>query len=113
VAERWLGHDRRTNEGALFVGTVRDLGVQGPWTESVIKVGDGELSVEVRVLTDGLKFTTGAEAGVAGAIVDRPQERIAGYQGDAAQVVIAGFTFDPATVADIAAPAPQIDLQGE
>jgi hypothetical protein len=67
----------------------------------------------VHVLTDGIKFSTGAEAGVAGAIVDRPQERIAGYQGDAAQVVIAGFTFDPATVVDDASPAGEFPLSGE
>ena len=70
----------------------------------------------VREVAEALERNEPAEAAAvvgAGAIVDRPQERIAGYQGDAAQVVIAGFTFDPATVVDVASPPAEFPLSGD
>jgi hypothetical protein len=113
IASRWLKHDRRTNQGSVFVGEVRRLGMQGLWTENEIEIGTGEHHTVVHVLTEGVKFSTGDAAGVIGAIIDRPSERIAGYEGDAAQVVVAGYTFDPATVDDAPSPAPEFVLPGE
>ncbi len=100
VASRWLEHVRRKNDGALFVGRVRDLRAVGPWTECQFEVTVGDRRVAVPVLMDKLKHSTGDEAGIAGVIVTNPQQRIAGYEGDAPLIVVAGDTFDPAAVKD-------------
>ena len=64
---------------------------------------------------DRLQYKTGNEVAVAGVIVAEPHRRIASYQGEAPQVVIAGYAFDPSTVADSkgSAPGPDFELPGE
>jgi hypothetical protein len=57
--------------------------------------------VQIPVLMDGIRYSTGAEVAVAGAIVEKPKEKLAGYVGDAPQVVVVGYIFDPAKFADI------------
>jgi hypothetical protein len=100
IAASWWGYAKRQNNGMLFVGTVRELHVQGEWTECLMEIDDGQKRVLVPVLMDGVRFSTGREAAVAGLIVNEPQRNIAGYQGGAPQVLVAGYLFDPAKFAD-------------
>jgi hypothetical protein len=113
IAARWLQHTKRQNEGTLFVGRVRDMTAQGAWTEYHIEIDLGDQKLSVPVLMDSVKFATGAEVAIAGVIVKDPQQHLAGYQGDAPQIVIAGYAFDPARYANAdAAEAPAFELPG-
>lgn len=98
IATRWVQHNRRQNQGAVFYGTVRDLRAMGPWTECQVEIAQGDNTVEVPVLLDRLKFNVGREVGVIGVIVADPQKHIKGYEGDEPQIVVAGDAFDPSTV---------------
>jgi hypothetical protein len=115
IAGRWLTHESRKNAGTLLVGTVRDLRMQGRWTECDVEIAFGDESISIPVLMDRLEYRIGREVAVAGVIVAEPQRRIAGYQGDAPQVVIAGYKFDPSTVVDWkgTSPEPDFELQSE
>jgi hypothetical protein len=95
VAARWLQHERRLNQGVILVGRVRDLRPQGKWTEYIVDVPLGDSVVAATVLLDEVRFSAGDEIAVVGAILARPQQQLAGYQGDAAQRVIAGWAFTP------------------
>jgi hypothetical protein len=113
ISSRWLQHPRRQNNGVVLVGRVSDMQPRGRWTEYTIDVpvGDGVLSTPV--LLDYLRFTTGDEAGVAGVIVTEPQQRIAGYTGDAPQVVVAGDYFDPAAFSEqTSGESDEFDIEG-
>lgn len=100
LAARWWGYKNRKSRGAVLVGRVREIRVQGEWTECIMDIEDGEKPVQVPVLMDGVRFSTGDEACVAGLIVLDPKRQIAGYEGDAPQVLVAGYLFDPAKLAD-------------
>jgi hypothetical protein len=106
VAARWLQHARRLNQGVILVGRVRDLRPQGKWTEYVVDVPLGESAVEASVLLDEVRFSAGDEIAVVGAILPRPGEQLAGFQGDASQRVIAGWAFTPE---EFTAPAASAD----
>ena len=95
IAARWLQHERRQNNGVLLVGRVREIRPSGKWNEYVIDVPLGEDTVAAHVLMDKIDFSTGDEVAVAGAIVPRPQDHLVDYQGDASQVVVAGYAFTP------------------
>lgn len=111
IAARWLMHESRKNDGTLLIGTVRDLRMQGRWTECDVEIDFGNEHVRIPVLMDRLEYRIGREVAVAGVIVAEPQRRIAGYQGDAPQVVIAGYKFDPSTVVDSKSTAPEPVLE--
>ena len=106
IAARWLQHERRQNNGVVLIGRVRDLRPSGKWIEYVIDVPLGESTVAANVLMDGASFATGDEVAVVGAILPRPQEQLAGYQGDATQLVVAGYAFAPE---EFVAPQPTAD----
>jgi hypothetical protein len=95
IAARWLQHERRQNNGVLLIGRVREIRPSGKWNEYVIDVPLGEDTVAAYVLMDKIGFSTGDEVAVAGAIVPRPQDHLVDYQGDASQVVVAGYAFTP------------------
>jgi hypothetical protein len=95
VAARWLQHERRLNQGVIIVGRVRDLQPQGKWTEYIVDVPLGDGAVEAVVLMDQIRFSAGDEVAVVGAILARPEEQLAGYEGDASQRVVAGWAFTP------------------
>jgi hypothetical protein len=95
VAARWLQHERRLNQGVILVGRVRDQRPVGALTEYTIDVPLGESSVPASVLLKKASFTAGDEIAVVGAILPRPQEQLAGYEGDATQVIVAGNAFAP------------------
>jgi hypothetical protein len=96
IAARWLQHERRQNQGVVLIGRVRDLQPNGKWTQYTIDVPLGEGTVAATVLMDRISFTTGDEVAVVGAILQKPLQRLTGYQGEAAEVVIAGYSFAPA-----------------
>jgi hypothetical protein len=98
IAAKWWNYPKRHNSGILFVGRVTEVRQQGRWTECVVEISAGAGRVQVPVLMDGVPFTSGSEAAVAGVIIENPRQQIAGYQGDAPQAVIAGYSFDPAKV---------------
>ncbi|RIK85205.1 MAG: hypothetical protein DCC67_04315 [Planctomycetota bacterium] len=95
VSARWLQHERRPNQGIVLLGRVSDMRPQGRWTEYIVDVGSGDAAEQCLVLLDRIRFPIGAELAVAGVIIAQPQQRLAGYQGDAEQVVVAGFAFPP------------------
>jgi hypothetical protein len=95
VAARWLQHERRLNQGVIIVGRVRDLRPQGKWTEYIVDVPLGDSAVEAFVLMDRIRFSAGDEIAVVGAILPRPVEQLADYEGDASQRVVAGWAFTP------------------
>lgn len=95
IAGRWLQHDRRQNQGIILLGRVSDLRAQGPWTEYTVDVPLGDSVAAAKVLTDGVRFSTGDEIAVVGVIVANPRQAIADYPGEAPQVVVAGFAFAP------------------
>jgi hypothetical protein len=105
IAARWLTHESRQNQGTLLIGTVRDLRMQGRWTECDVEIEFGDERLRIPMLMDRLEYKTGSEVAVAGVIVAEPHRRIAGYQGESPQVVIAGYAFDPSTVVDAKATA--------
>jgi hypothetical protein len=112
IASRWLAHPSRQNNGVLLVGRVSDLQPRGQWTEYTIDLAVGGQVVQAPVLVDYLRFTTGDEAAVFGVIVTEPQQRIAGYAGDAPMVVIAGGYFDPAEFAQAPSDESEFDIEG-
>ncbi|WP_428307837.1 hypothetical protein [Lacipirellula sp.] len=95
IAGRWLEHPRRPNQGVLLLGRVTDLQPQGKWTEYTIETPLGSTVSVNKVLMDKITFKFGEEVAVVGAIVANPSQAIAGYTGDAKQVVVAGFAFAP------------------
>jgi hypothetical protein len=95
VAARWLQHERRLNQGVILIGRVRDLRPQGKWTEYIVDVPLGDSTVEALVLMDQIRFSAGDEIAVVGAILPRPKEQLTGYEGSAAQRVVAGWAFTP------------------
>jgi hypothetical protein len=95
IAGRWLEHARRPNQGVLLLGRVTDLQPQGKWTEYTIETPLGSTVSVNKVLMDKIEFKFGEEVAVVGAIVANPSQAIAGYTGDAKQVVVAGFAFAP------------------
>ncbi|BBO30927.1 hypothetical protein [Lacipirellula parvula] len=95
IAGRWLEHARRPNQGVLLLGRVTDLQPQGQWTEYTIETPLGSTVSVNKVLMDKIDFKFGDEVAVVGAIVADPSQAIAGYTGDAKQVVVAGFAFAP------------------
>lgn len=95
IAGRWLEHARRPNQGVLLLGRVTDLQPQGRWTEYTIETPLGSTVSVNKVLMDKIDFKFGDEVAVVGAIVADPSQTIAGYTGDAKQVVVAGFAFAP------------------
>jgi hypothetical protein len=111
IAARWLTHKERKNAGTLLIGTVRDLRMQGRWTECDVEIAFGDERVRVPVLMDRLEYRTGSEVAVAGVIVAEPQRRLADYHGKAAQVVIAGYKIDPSKVVDSKTSAPEANFE--
>jgi hypothetical protein len=95
IAGRWLQHNRRPNQGVILLGKVADLRAQGPWTEYTIETPLGDSTAVSKVLMDGVPFASGAEVAVVGTVIADPRQAIAGYEGDAPQVIIAGFAFVP------------------
>ena len=95
IAGRWLEHARRPNQGVLLLGRITDLQPQGKWTEYTIETPLGSTVSVNKVLMDKISFKFGDEVAVVGAIVADPSQAIAGYTGDAKQVVVAGFAFAP------------------
>jgi hypothetical protein len=87
--------NERKNQGVLFVGQVTEVRQQGKWTECLVETA-GASRIKVPVLMDGVRYASGSSIAVAGLIVRDPQQKIAGYRGDAPQAVIAGYMFDPA-----------------
>jgi hypothetical protein len=85
---------------------VQEVHPQGEWTECTVNMAIGDSSLQIPVLMDGLRFTSGAQVAVAGVIVADPQRQIAGYQGESSRVVVAGYIFDPARFEDAAVGAP-------
>ena len=110
VAARWLQHAGRMNKGTLFVGRVVSIVPQGQWTEFSMEIAFDDQRTVVPVLMDGVPFSTGATAAIAGVIVADPQRHVAGYTGKAPQVVVAGYSFDPAAYADAEAPSAELTL---
>jgi hypothetical protein len=51
--------------------------------------------VTTKVLLENISFSAGDEIAVAGAILAEPRGQLTGYEGDASQVVIAGYAFVP------------------
>lgn len=95
IAGRWLEHARRPNQGVLLLGRVTDLQPQGKWTEYTIETPLGSTVSVNKVLMDKIEFKFGDDVAIVGAIVADPSQTIAGYTGDAKQVVVAGFAFAP------------------
>jgi hypothetical protein len=95
IAGRWLQHNRRPNQGVILLGKVADLRAQGPWTEYTIETPLGDSTAVSKVLMDGVPFASGAEVAVVGTVIADPRQAIAGYEGDAPQVIVAGFAFVP------------------
>jgi hypothetical protein len=106
VAARWLQHERRLNQGVILVGRVRDVRPRGSRTEYVVEVPLGESVVPTKVLVENANLAAGDDIAVVGAILPRPQEQLAGYDGDAAQLVVAGYVFPPGDVAAYTSRAP-------
>lgn len=95
IAGRWLQHGRRPNNGVLLVGKVADLQAQGRWTEYTIESPLGDSTATSKVLMEGLPFNSGADVAIVGTIVADPRQAIAGYEGDAPQLIVSGFAFMP------------------
>ena len=95
ISSRWLQHDARQNQGVLLVGRVKDARPRGRWSEYVLETEFADGRLETAVLVDHVRFGIGREVAVAGVIVIDPQQRLAGYDGDAPQLVVAGAAFSP------------------
>jgi hypothetical protein len=106
IAAKWWAYDKRSNEGILVVGTVKDVHPQGNWHECTVEVTGTSPLLKVPVLMDGISYVSGTEVAVAGVIVKEPAQRIAKYEGDAPQVVVAGYMFVPAKVTEVAGASP-------
>ncbi|HEX6961861.1 MAG TPA: hypothetical protein VF175_08350 [Lacipirellula sp.] len=95
VAARWLQHAKRLNQGVVLVGRVADLSPQGKWTQYAINVPLGDSFVTAHVLMDRIEFSAGEEVAVVGVILNQPADQLAGYEGGAEQVIVAGYSFAP------------------
>jgi hypothetical protein len=95
IAGRWLQHGKRPNQGVVLLGKVADLQARGPWTEYTIETPLGDSTAVSKALIDGMPFASGAEVAIVGTIVADPRHAIAGYDGEAPQVIVSGFAFTP------------------
>jgi hypothetical protein len=95
IAGRWMQHPRRPNQGVVLLGKVTDLQARGEWTEYTVETPLGDSTAASKVLVEGLPFASGAEVAVVGVVVAEPRQAIAGYEGDAPQVIVSGFEFVP------------------
>jgi hypothetical protein len=83
----WIKSAHRRHGGVFFAGAITDRVERGPLIECQIDLGTVEpLTVLVpKHLVDQLGWSR--TVGVVGSLIDRPAERIAGYDGLATQVV--------------------------
>lgn len=95
IAGRWLQHERRPNQGVVVLGKITDMQAHGSWTEYTLATPLGDATATSKVLMEGPPFKSGSEIAVVGAIVADPRQAIAGYTGDAPQVIVSGFAFVP------------------
>jgi hypothetical protein len=87
IAPVWIKSAHRRHGGVFFAGAITDRVERGSLVECQIDLGTvGPLTVLVpKRLVDQLGWSR--SVGVVGSLIDRPAERIAGYQGPAMQVV--------------------------
>lgn len=90
MASHHFKNPQAPTSGILLAGTVQELGQSGDfhWARLVL-FGLGD---EIIVVSESpVRAQPQARMLVAGSIVDRPRERLAGYTGTAARVVLGGF----------------------
>ena len=113
VAARWLQHERRPHQGVVFTARVLDLRARGAWTEYDLEIDYGSQTLRVAALLDKVKFGAGAEVGVIGLILPDPQRQLAGYDGDAAPLILVGDAFHPAKAAEAVGAPDEFELMAQ
>jgi hypothetical protein len=93
IASRWWEYRDRPVAGFVFVGTVLDIRARGRWTEYSMGISWGGKGIEIPVLMDRLRFSTGDEVAMVGVIVTSPKDRLTGYDQEIPQIVLAGYGF--------------------
>lgn len=90
MASHHLKNLHPSTNGILLAGTVQEIGQAGDYhSVRLMLFGLGE---DVMVVSDSpVRAKLQSRVLLAGSIIDRPRERLAGYRGTAAQVVLGGF----------------------
>ena len=97
LAPTWLGKSNRACDGVVLIGEVVDMSAADRLFESRIKLlpaageSEGREVVVVSAENPQDSYATGDRLVVLGAIVENPSENLAGYRGQAEQVVLSGF----------------------
>ncbi len=90
----WLRQPDRPNQGALLFGTVKQIRYRGQLYETTLELasrGDDRTVQVVSTLDPNAVFPVKSRVLILGTIVTDPAQRLAGYTGNAALVVMGGF----------------------
>ncbi|HVT30998.1 MAG TPA: hypothetical protein VHE81_23535 [Lacipirellulaceae bacterium] len=90
ITPKWLSHSPRPQNGVFFAGTVTRQANKGSVAEYSVELGGGESLTVLVPLAVGREIGGSSRpVAVAGWIVERPSEQVAGYTGSALQAVFA------------------------
>jgi hypothetical protein len=89
IAEKWLNHPNRPQNGIFFVGTVLRQEAKGGVTECTVDLGTGQRMTVIVAASDSAAQNSNRPVAVVGAIVEKPSEQIQGYSGTATKAVVA------------------------
>ncbi len=90
IAPKWLSHSPRPQNGVFFAGTVTHQERKGSVDECSVDLGGGQSITVLMPAAAGTEFNGSSRpVGVAGWIVEKPSEQVAGYTGSASQAVFA------------------------
>jgi hypothetical protein len=91
VGQRWSTFNGRDGSGILLVGTVVETKPEGDLFVTKLQVGDnGDVLAVYQGTAPAADSQPGASMVVLGAIVDDPEDSVAGYAGDAATLIWVG-----------------------
>jgi len=90
IAPRWLGINR-PNNGVALLGTVESTAAQGPYFATRVKLAGGESVTVLSTSDPSAHARPQARLLVLGTIVENPNERLQGYSGGEAKVILDGY----------------------
>ena len=95
IASRWLQYAGRPNQGILLAGQVVDINAVGNDVQYAIELQYRGGSAVANVLQQDITFRTGTTVGVIGIILDDPMSQLVEYKGEAKQILLPIYVFDP------------------
>jgi hypothetical protein len=89
IAQKWMDHPNRPQNGIFFAGTVTQHEVKGSVTECTVDLGTGQPLMVIIPANEAAALISNRPVAVVGAIVEKPADQIQGYSGNATKAVVA------------------------